>query len=248
MNIEAIILAAGLGSRLGNPNTPKSLTLVNGSSILERQLTNLVNTFGKDLPITVLVGYREDLVKEEAKRLSKALGATNVHCVTNANYASTNTSQSLLKGLQAATATSGMLWLNGDVVFDEKVLELAKTLISSSQNFITVNTNKVSDEEIKYSTNDQGHIVSLSKQVPLDIAEGEGVGINYVNSETAALLKESLATVDDQDYFEVGIEKIIEKGAVFKPYNISIGHLRAYEVDFPSDLVEVKRIFSIDLE
>jgi choline kinase len=64
---------------------------------------------------------------------------------------------------------------------------------------------------------------------------GEAVGINYVSRADKAVLMRQLNKVDNQDYFERGIELAIEQnGLLFEPVDIS--DLYAVEVDFAEDL------------
>ena len=61
--MKAIILAAGIGSRLGNLD-PKPLTkLSNGESILQRQINYLSEYIGIN-NIYIIVGYKKDLIME----------------------------------------------------------------------------------------------------------------------------------------------------------------------------------------
>jgi choline kinase len=123
--------------------------------------------------------------------------------------------------------------MNGDVVFDAKVLERVKPLIQKDQSFICVNTSKVAEEEVKYTVDSEGNIKELSKKVVN--ALGEAVGINFVAAKDKNALIKRLDEVDDNDYFERGIEVSIERDqASFIPVDIS--DLFAVEVDFPEDL------------
>ena len=62
--IEAVILAAGMGTRLGRP-FPKPLTpLSDGRTIMEQQIDNLRQAFGADVRITTVVGFKLDLILE----------------------------------------------------------------------------------------------------------------------------------------------------------------------------------------
>jgi choline kinase len=98
----------------------------------------------------------------------------------------------------------------------------------------------VSDEEVKYTLDAEGYIKELSKQVVGGL--GEAVGINYVSAQDKELLIKRLGEVDDQDYFERGIEYAIEKdGARFKAIDIS--DLYAVEVDFAEDLERANELF-----
>ena len=70
--------------------------------------------------------------------------------------------------------------MNGDVVFDPAMLGELAPLIEADQSFVAVDTSVVSDEEVKYTVDGDGHILELSKAVKN--ALGEAVGINYVAS------------------------------------------------------------------
>ena len=130
--------------------------------------------------------------------------------------------------------------MNGDVVFDPEVLTRVIPFIEAEQSFVVVNTSKVSDEEVKYTLDDQGFIKLLSKTVAGGL--GEAVGINYVSATDKAELTRCLDAASDQDYFERGIEVAIESaGAKFKAVDIS--DLYAIEIDFAEDLERVNNLF-----
>ena len=222
MTVQAVILAAGMGTRLGKP-WPKPLTpLSDGRTIMQQQMQNLTKAF-EDLRITTVVGFKLELILE---------AFPNVTYVYNESYDQTNTNRSLLKALRLS-ADGGVLWMNGDVVFDPQVLERVKDLMASEQSFICVNTAVVGEEEVKYTVDAHGYVHQLSKTV-LD-ALGESVGINYIAAQDKACLIERLAECDDGDYFERGIELMVERdGIQVLPYDIR--DLFAVEVDFEEDL------------
>jgi CDP-glycerol glycerophosphotransferase len=152
--------------------------------------------------------------------------------VQNPYYASTNTSKSLWRALRAS-GPGGVLWLNGDVVFDPAILDHLAPAIRADQSFVCVDTASVADEEVKYTVDRHGDIQELSKTVTGGL--GEAVGINYVSAWDKPILIEHLARCDDSDYFERGIETAIaERGLRFRPLDISA--YAAVEVDFEEDL------------
>ena len=223
LTFQTVILAAGMGSRLGR-SLPKPLTeLGDGRSIMQQQHDNIRAAFGDQVKITSVVGYRAEAIVE---------AFPDVDYVYNDVYDQTNTSKSLLRAL-TTTGKSGVLWMNGDVVFDPMVLGRAIALIERDQSFVTVNTSKVSDEEVKYTVDAEGFIDELSKTVVGGL--GEAVGINFVSSRDKAALVRQLAKVGDQDYFERGIELAIATDKLrFEPVDIS--DLYAVEIDFAEDL------------
>ena len=223
MTTQVVILAAGMGSRLGR-SLPKPLTeLSDGRTIMQQQFDNIAHAFGTVAKVTIVVGYKLEHIIEAFPQAS---------FVYNEQYDQTNTSKSLLRALQAS-APGGVLWMNGDVVFDPAILDRAAAMMARDQSFVMVNTDKVSDEEVKYTTSTEGYIKELSKTVKGGL--GEAVGINYVSAADKALLIRHLAKVDAQDYFERGLELAIEKNSMLvEPINIS--DFYAVEVDFAEDL------------
>jgi choline kinase len=230
MSKQVVILAAGMGTRLARP-LPKPLTeLRDGRSIMKQQMDNLAIAFDDTFRVMIVVGFKLEAIIERFPE------ATFVY---NEFYDQTNTSKSLLKALRAS-GDGGVLWLNGDVVFDPQVLVRVTPYMDGNQSFVVVNTSKVSDEEVKYTLDSAGFIDQLSKQV--QPALGEAVGINYVAAQDKAALIARLAQVDDQDYFERGIELAIARdGLRFQAVDIS--DLYAVEVDFPEDLERANELF-----
>jgi choline kinase len=91
----------------------------------------------------------------------------------------------------------------------------------------------VSDEEVKYIITAEGYIDELSKTVVGGL--GEAVGINYIASGDKAAFIRHLQRVNDQDYFERGLELAIARDRVLvEPMDVS--DLYAVEVDFAEDL------------
>lgn len=228
--LSFVILAAGMGTRLGR-SLPKTLTtLANGKTILGSQVEAIRKVFGDDADINVVVGYRaEDIVEAHP----------DLHYIYNEAYDVTNTSQSLLKALSfLQRKAKGVVWLNGDLVFDDKALTFLRlSLEAMDENLVTVNTDSVSDEEVKYVVDEESHITQLSKTVNLDEALGEAVGINYVRKEDMYSLMLALKRCERQDYFERGIEIAIKDyQQVWVPFDITKFGAYATEVDFASDL------------
>lgn len=105
---NAIILTAGLGSRLGK-NIPKSLLDLNGKKLIEYQL-ELLN----DIPnVYIVVGYKyEDVINLATKIRNDLI------FVRNANYLQTNTLYSLF--LAYSLIKEPFLAFDGDTVMTKK--------------------------------------------------------------------------------------------------------------------------------
>jgi choline kinase len=222
--INVVILAAGLGTRLGRPH-PKPLTpLADGRSILRQQLDHVHKTFGDDAHVTIVVGFKMDLIMEAA--------AADAAFVYNELYDQTGTAKSLLKALRLAPP-GGVLWLNGDVVFVPGLLELLVPHIEAGRSFVAVNTDSVADEEVKYTLDADGYVRKLSKKVVGGL--GEAIGINYVTPADRAVLVDHLERCPDDEYFERGLETAIADAGM-RVAAVDISEYGCVEVDFEPDL------------
>lgn len=225
--MKIVILAAGIGSRLGNP-FPKPLTpLKDGKSIMQRQLHNITKYFDIN-DVTTVVGFKKDLIMERFPQ---------VNYVYNPFFDRTNTSKSLLQALKKHRGKS-ILWFNGDVVFDENLLSLLLEDIENKNSFISVNTQSVAEEEVKYTLKD-GFVDKLSKEVKN--ALGEAVGINFISEKDLDTFINHLELCDDNDYFEKGLENAISKDNL-KLKVIDISKYNCIEIDFKEDLENANKL------
>jgi choline kinase len=228
MSVQVAILAAGLGTRLGRP-LPKSQTrLRDGRTIMEQQLDNLRGVFRDQAHVTIVVGYKATIVME---------ATPDVLFAYNEEFDRTNTCKSLLRALTTSQA-GGVLWLNGDVVFDPRILRHVQPWIERDETFVCVNTEAVGEEEVKYTVDAEGFVRELSKTVVGGL--GEAVGINYVSAADKAVLVEELRACDDGDYFERGLERAVARGVRIAPVDISA--FDVVEVDFEDDLLRADAI------
>ena len=131
--MKAVILAAGLGTRLGN-GIPKPLTmLTDDKSILGFQIDKLQSIIGLH-NIIVVVGYEFQSIMKEFPQLTY---------VYNHQYATHNCAKSLLLGLQKIH-NEDVIFLDGDVYFDDGVLSL---LLNDNCSAALVKIRDCEDEE-----------------------------------------------------------------------------------------------------
>ena len=173
--------------------------------------------------MTAVVGFRAVEVMAAAPDLT---------FVYNPDYATTNTSQSLLRALElsppgrccGSTVTSSSTRGAGAL----------SPLLGGDESFVCVNTASVGQEEVKYTVDAAASCASC----PRRSAAGSGRPSASTTSPSAdkALLVDHLRRCEDQDYFERGLETAIaQDGMRVRP--VDLGRFAAVEVDVEADLL-----------
>ena len=115
--MKAIILAAGVGSRLApiTDDRPKCLVKLGGSSLLDHQISTLKSQGITD--ITVIGGY-----------LAESITVQEIRLVVNPDFASSNMVYTLFCADDLFAGDSDLLISYGDIVYEPRVL---KALLAS---------------------------------------------------------------------------------------------------------------------
>ena len=236
--MKAVILAAGLGSRL-RPITnevPKCMVPVNGIRIIDKQIDNLVKAGIKD--IYVLSGYKADVLNSHLKDRYPF-----VTIVDNPRYAETNNMYSLFLAEKYVKGEEFLL-MNADVYFDANII--AGLLDGESCSKIACDKSLFLEESMKI-TLEGDKINHISKKI--SEAEHYAVSIDVYRiskRDSEVLFGEVDDTIlnrkDENSWTEVALDKIFSK-TVFKPYVISG---RWFEIDNHEDLAKAESIFADD--
>ncbi len=240
--IKAIILAAGVGSRIRplTDNCPKSLLKVGGNTILEMMISHIQDCGINE--IIFVFGYLQEQMIEFVKTKFPDLKA---YFVTNERYAETNTGFSLMLA-KDLVGDSAFVKFDADVVFDKDILK--KLIECEYANCLCIDKNiNLDAEEIKVIVEDKNQIIKASKTVNPKDAIGESIGIEKISSETAKLLFAELELMmedeqNHQEYYESAYERLIVKNVPF--YALDISGLRWTEIDTKEDFIIAERIFN----
>jgi len=222
--MKAIILAAGVGSRIGESFPKAMIRLVTGKTILAHQVESLT-CFMAPKDITVVVGFRGSMIVN---------AFPNLNFVENADYRTTNTAKSLLLALERV-GDDTVLFSEGDVVCDNRVFD---RIVACESSCMAAHDVPLGDEEMKYTTRRDGTIDRLSKG--LSNGEGEVLGVNKILEHEREALMAHLRRCGDDNFFERAIEMCIDDGIRFQPVDVS--DLYGIEVDFPEDLALANRM------
>lgn len=218
-----MILAAGLGTRLGRPH-PKPLTrLGSGETIMQRQVAQLRHAFGERLRITAVVGFKLDLVIEANPDLRFAY---------NERYDVTGTATSLLKAFRV-TGDAGVLWLKGDVVLDGAILTDLRPHLDTGSSFVCVAAGPAAEEAVSYRVDEGGRVAELSRTIVG--GRGRAVGIDFVSAVDKAVVEARLRECADSDPAERALEMAVRHDGL-RLWPVDVTRHGCVEVDVQDDL------------
>jgi choline kinase len=237
-----VILAAGCGRRLGRDIDlekigPKCLLPIASRTLLERTVQDLVS-FGVDT-ITIVVGYRAEMVREACAVLGRKYDA-RFNLARNNAYLSTNTAYSLNIGLSGIH--DDVIIFNGDVLYDRAILD---DLLKINRTAIVVdNTKPLTEESFKVKIVN-GRIEEMGKNVPVERATGEFIGISKIAGRDigeAKRLLNALVSGDPNNYYDFIYQFLSESGNL--AYSFTNG-LKWTEIDDIHDLRYAESIAGI---
>lgn len=212
--MQSIILAAGLGSRLGEltKECTKCMVKINGITLIERMLRQL-DRYGMDR-IIIVTGYKGDILKDYVQNLRIN---TPVVFVDNSDYRHTNNIYSLWLTREFLEEMDSLV-LESDMIFEDRVIEKMLAVDNGCGTFVArprpwmdgsiVKLDKdnnivyfVDDEEVKRIDPSYYHkIVSIYKFKKRYISEKYMTYLNeYVKKNKDNNLYESLLKVIDLD-------------------------------------------------
>lgn len=234
--MDAIILAAGMGTRLwkGLWGVPKCLVRVRGQTILGRQIASLQAVGVKN--IIIVVGYERKLIEDYV--LSFHTG--NFVFVNNDRYRETNTIYSLY--LASKFINDDFFLLNGDVVFDAAILQ--RLVDTKKWNGLAIQIG-TPDEEAVGVILDGMQILDIDKK--LERAHGEFIGVSYWKYEMGRHLFNSVERIcidesRDNVFYETAINNMIER---FYISAMNISPHKGIEIDTPEDLEKARTMYKL---
>jgi len=224
--MKAIILAAGLGSRL-NLQIPKALCKITADKkLLDFQTQSIAKRIGKK-NIIVVVGYKKKEIIN---------GYVDLSFVHNEYYLTTNTAKSLLLGLYQVD--DDVLYVAGDLFFEDKILDF---VLESEISCCVVKRKNCIDEEVRYSIDKNQLLKKLGKS-DVENYEGEALGIYMIKKHDLNLLKKELECVDDNTFFHSALNNLISS-RMMKIRPVYADNMYCIEIDNQNDLKRLRNHF-----
>ncbi|UPG71348.1 phosphocholine cytidylyltransferase family protein [Roseomonas gilardii subsp. gilardii] len=235
----AIILAAGVGQRLGrSDDRPKILLEFGGHTLLARHLAALEAHGIRQVAITI--GYHGELIRAEVERLG---WQDRVHFVENPDF---RQGSLVSLAVQADTLRWGgpVLLMDGDVLYDPAML--GRLLHAPGENLLLVDLEiEPGDEPVKICFRD-GLIVDFRKRPErMHDWHGESVGFFRFSPEMAGLLAARCEDYVQRGEKKVEYEEAIRDLILAEPARfqaVDISDLPWTEIDFPEDVLRAENV------
>ena len=237
MNVVALVLAAGVGRRLGAVHQgPKMLLAFGGRSLLERRLAALAACGVEEVRITV--GHGSDRLRDEVARLRPPL---DVRFVDNPRYRE-GSLVSLAVQREALTSGRPVLVMDGDVLHDARMV--ARLWEGGAENTLLMDPElEPGDEPVKVCLR-AGRIVDFRK-APDDPGErhGESVGFFRLSPQTAAELSDRCDAKIAAGGASLEYEEALRDLMLADPGRwgvAEVGDLPWTEIDFEQDVARAR--------
>jgi len=227
--MRGLILAAGRGSRLGDyaNGTPKCLLEVGRRRLIEHQLEALADA--GVAPAAMVVGYGADEVREAV-----GIRAEYIH---NRRWDQTNSVYSY--HLAREWLTGPIVLLNCDVLFHPEVL--SRLLAVKGDALAYDSSSGTAPEQMKVNVQD-GRVVDMAKDLPVEDSAGENLGVLYLSAETAQALAERAGKVIAEGGENTWLSSAVRQLVRERPIQaIDVAGLPWGEIDSAYDLEHVRK-------
>ena len=230
--MDALILAAGRGTRLGLNEIPKCLIEFQNTSLIEYQIKCLKEIGVNE--IFIVTGYNSEKIKEK-------LIEQKVNFIHNSEFATTNNIHSII--IAKDFLKDDFICIYGDLFFDKKIL---KKCANSKNNMTLMIEKNIRDETTRVKIkNDE--IIRVNKNIELKEADGNFIGMMKCSKKNNGIFFKSVEDVvkdNSQAYYTIGIEKMIRDGE--KVNFDTTDNLPWTDIDTKEDLLLAREVFIRD--
>lgn len=227
--MQALILAAGRGSRLGGKNNGvcKCLLKVGRRPLIEHQLEALAEAgIG---PVGMVVGYASSEVREDV--------GIKAEFIENPRWKVTNSLYSFF--LAREWVQGDVVVLNCDILFGAEMLD---RLLSVQGDALLYDSSAGDGREEMSVRVENGYLVDMRKDMPAQEVSGENVGVIRFTADTAAAVfrkaEELLAAGREKEWIGSAVREVARDRKIRA---VDVAGLPWAEIDFPYDLYQARK-------
>lgn len=222
--MEAVILAAGRGSRLG-ADIPKVLLRVGGMTLLERAVASLHSLGMERDRISIVTGFRHDL-----------LDATGLRTVFNPFWEGPGTFSSYAAWAEGSSGE--VLVVHGDLVWSGELLQ--GILEADGDLVVALDPGRRCEPEGARVEVRENRVLHISKELPCSRSAGECPGV-FLLRDMEGLARVSAGLAEDPSAY---LDDAVNRAAgAMKVIPFPLRGSRWEEIDFPEDLARARELF-----
>ena len=241
-DVTAIILAAGVGSRLRplTDDRPKCLVSLGAETILLRAVRMLSQAGIRR--VIVSAGYLEERIREAMRDT-----AMEVTIVSNPDYATTQNVVSLARALDVLRPNERFVKLDGDVVFDASLIHALASRPASG--IVAVDrSGTLGAEEMKVLVDDPSgpspRVRRFGKALDPIASFGESIGIEWFNADAAPVvataIRNAVMSGRTDVYYEDIYNDVLDRVALIAE---PVSPDAWFEIDDLADLERARLLF-----
>jgi len=192
--------------------------------------------------LVIVSGHAEEALRAHLAQ-STSSAAQRAKLVQNPRYHDWGNFYSLLVAEEAIGGQS-FIKLDADVLLDEKILP--RLTRAEGPLVLAIDKSRpVSAEDMKARVDEGGRVVELNKQIPVETALGESIGVDRIDAAFSkslfAQLRGLIESGETDEYYERAYEKMMQT-TPFGWVDISDSHW--CEIDCEADLVRAETILA----
>jgi choline kinase len=244
-DIAVVLLAAGVGRRLGDATPgPKVLLEFSGQTLLERHLRTLMSYGIDDIGLTV--GYQSDAIRREVARLGLE---DRVRLIPNPDFRKGSLVSLSVQGDRLRGGRPVML-MDGDVLYDPAMI--GRLLAATGENILLMDRDiEPGDEPVKICLSGERIVDFRKKPEHAHDRHGESVGFFRFSAATAAALAERCGQHVAEGRSDLEYEEAIRDLILAEPERFAvadIGGIPWIEIDFGDDVTRARETIMPRLE
>lgn len=230
--MQAIILAAGLGSRLKDltQDKPKAMVEVAGKKLIDYA----IEFISPEIPsIYVVAGYKIEIFKPYLSRYP------NVFVIENKDF---NKGSVLTLEKALPYIKEDFLLMNVDHIYPKKMFHKILSSIDSQKIIAMTDSDRtLVEDDMKVEINSDGTIKKISKQ--LTHYQLGYIGMTFIGKERIPEYRNALETVKKNTEGKANVEAILDYLAPITPiHTLDLSGMGWYEVDNQEDREKAEKL------